>query len=229
MITKRSSKYKSSDQPAIEQMHLIAVLKRILDNTREKYISIGSIVEKLKDEGLLLIIALIALPTAIPIPTPPGLTTLTGIPLCILTAQLVYRQDRPWIPKWIANRQVKVSSFQKVISKAGSLLGKLTLLLRPRYKHFTTKSVERIVGVLAVFCSVSIALPILFGNAVPSAGVFIMTLGLLYQDGLAVLVGMLISVVGILVSTTVAVCTILYGTLAIQEVIPAGIQFLINN
>lgn len=213
----------------MSELHIITVLKKILSSTKSTYISFGNIIDQLKDEGLLFMIALISFPTAIPIPTPPGLTTLTGIPLCLLTAQLIFCQEHPWIPKWLSKRQVPVASFQKVIDKSAPFLNKLSLFLKPRYEQFTTKRVEKVVGVLALLCAISIALPILFGNAVPSAGVFIMSIGLLYKDGLAVILGMVISVIGIMVSTAVGLSMLFFGVMAIKKLLPAGLHFLFNH
>lgn len=115
---KKRSKTKTNSASFIaRELHILTVLKATLKKIRCKHISFGAIVEQLKDEGLLFMIALISFPTAIPIPTPPGLTTLIGIPLCIFTVQLIYRQERPWIPQWLARRQIQVSSFRKIIKK----------------------------------------------------------------------------------------------------------------
>jgi len=211
-------KKKASFSEGAKGPHFLCSLKGIFKKTKEKTISFGSILDQLKDEGLLFLIAVFALPSAIPIPTPPGFTTLTGLPMCFLTIQLIFRQEHPWLPKWILKKQIKRSTLHTGIEKVEPLMNKLTLLLRPRHKRFTNKTVERAVGVLAFMCSVSVALPILFGNAIPSAAVLIMALGFLYKDGLAVLLGIIIGIIGILVSTTVVVGTFYFGTAAIHKI-----------
>jgi hypothetical protein len=186
-----------------KEIHFIHSLKKMLHSCKKKHISLGQVMRGLKDEGLIFLIAVISFPTAIPVPTPPGFTTLFGVPLCILTWQMLYRLDTPWLPKWLANKTVKVSNFESMIEKAEPTFNKLTVFLKPRYKNFTTKNMEKFVGLLALICSISLALPILFGNALPSAGIFIMSMGLLYNDGLTVIIGMVVSVIGIIVATAV--------------------------
>lgn len=209
---------KSSKKPK-QDVHFIESLKEVLVHHKNELITFGDIMSKLKEEGLIFLIAMISFPTAIPVPTPPGFTTLFGIPLCILTIQMVYRLDAPWLPAWLATKKLKVSTFNKFIDRAEPVFNKLSRFLKPRYQYFTTKSMERIVGILAFLCSLSIALPILFGNAIPSAGILIMSIGLLYKDGLTVFIGMVVSVIGLIIATIVVVLVSLLGLEVLEKLI----------
>src|SRR5438128_729404 len=104
-----------------KEVHLIHSLKEILNKTSGEYISLGKIMAELKDEGLIFLLAVISFPTAIPIPTPPGLTSLFGIPLCFLTIQMIYRTDSLWLPKWLTKKRIKISMFNTFIQKAEPL------------------------------------------------------------------------------------------------------------
>ncbi len=207
----KSKKNTSTKKIVQTEIHFLASLKDLLASCKDEYISFGNIMKALKDEGLIFLIAVISFPTAIPIPTPPGFTTLFGVPLCILSAQMLYKLGAPWMPKFIADKKLKVTNFKTMINKAEPLFNKLTVLLKPRYDKFTTKHMERIIGLLALLCAVSVALPILFGNAIPSAGIFIMSIGFLYKDGLAVLIGMIVSVIGIIISGAVVLIATFLG------------------
>ena len=201
-----------------KELHFLHSLKEIFNKTKENKISFRVILEKLKDEGLLFLIALTALPSAIPVPTPPGFTTIVGLPMCFLTVQLIFRQESPWLPEWILKKQLQLSTFHKGIEKLEPIMNKLTVLLRPRYKRFTTQKMEKLVGVIAFLCSVSVALPILFGNAIPSAAVLIIALGFLYEDGLAVLLGAILGVIGIIISSSVVIFTFYFGAAALNAI-----------
>ena len=170
-----------------KELHFLHSLKEIFNNAKGTHITFRDILNNLKDEALLFLIALTALPAAFPIPTPPGFTTIVGLPMCFLTIQLIFRRDHPWLPEWILKKEIQISTFHSVIEKLEPLMNKLTVLLRPRYKRFATKKMERIAGIVAFLCSISVTLPILFGNAVPSAAVLIIAMGFLYEDGLAVM------------------------------------------
>lgn len=216
----KKTKNNSQEKDLKNNLSFIQSLKDMASNAKEDKISLGQILSYLKDEGLIFLIAVISLPTSLPIPTPPGFTTILGIPLCLLTVQMIYRLDTPWLPNWLAKREIKISTFQSFIAKAEPLFLKLTYFIKPnRYTKFTTKSVERVVGFLAFLCSISITLPIIFGNFVPSFAISIMTIGLLYKDGVVVLLGMITSVIGLIIATAVVFFITLLGLEAFEKIV----------
>lgn len=196
---------------------ILALLKDTLAQHKGERISFGEIVDKLKDKGLALLIAVLAFPIAIPVPTPPGFTTIFGIPLCILTAQLINRSEHPWLPNWLRNKSIKIETFSNFVTKSEPFFAKFAKFFKPRYPSLLTESSERVIGILAFLCSVSVALPILFGNAVPSAAICIMALGIMYRDGLSVIIGMITAVIGLIISTTVVVVVALLGMAALEK------------
>lgn len=194
--------------------NIVEVLHNVLKRHKEKEISFQQIADLLDDHGMMLMIAVIAFPMAIPVPTPPGFTTLFGIPLCILTMQLILGHDKPKLPNFIANKKIKTETFKSFVTKAEPFFNKLSKFFKPRNKRFLSKSSEKIMAVLAFLCSISVALPILFGNAIPCAAILIMSLGMLYQDGLVVLIGMVTAIVGLTIASTVVFLFFWLGKIA---------------
>lgn len=197
--------------------NILDILHKLLKNHKKQNISFGEIMESLEDQGLMLFIAIVAFPMALPIPTPPGFTTLFGVPLCILTMQLILNKKKPWLPEFISKKQIKTESFINLISKAEPILKKMSRFFKPRQKKFLSKSSEKIMGVLAFLCAVSLALPILFGNAIPSAAILIMSLGMLYQDGLVVVIGMVVSIIGLTIASSVVFLFFWLGKIAFMK------------
>jgi hypothetical protein len=196
---------------------IIGLLHDVLSQHKGAEISFGEIVDKLKDKGLALLIAIISFPVALPIPTPPGFTTIFGVPMCILSAQMIFRLEHPWLPQWLRNKTIKIETFRGFVVRSEPFFNKLSKFLKPRMTTVLTESSERIMGILALLCSISVALPILFGNAVPSAAVFVMALSIMYKDGLVAIIGMIMAVVGLIISTTVIVIVTLIGLAALDE------------
>lgn len=201
---------------------LFQVLRNTLDSSKSKTISLGEIMLHLKNEGLVFLVLIVALPISIPIPTPPGFTTLFGIPLCLLTFQMIYKPNSVWLPKWLANKRIDIASFRHFVDKAEPWFLKATRFVKPRHPRFTTISFEKIVGVLALLSSIVIALPILFANAIPSISIVVMSVGLLYRDGITVLIGMIISMIGLLIAVAVVTVISFFGL----EVLHKFIEYL---
>ncbi len=224
MVKKNNSTAKKTKStPKKREVHFIHSLRDVLKKHKGETITFGDIMASLKEEGLIFLIAIVSFPTAIPVPTPPGFTTLFGIPLCVLTFQMIYNLESPWLPQWLASKRIKVETFKGFVDKAEPVFSKLSGFLKPRYLHFTTRSSERIIGVLAFICSVSITLPILFGNAIPSMGILIMSVGLLYQDGFVAFIGMIVSVAGIIIASTVVFVMSFFGLQFFHKMIDSQI------
>lgn len=180
------------------------LLLELVDKTKDKeVISLGEINNHLSECGFAILMILFAFPMAIPLPYPPGFTTVLGIPLFIFSIQMIMKMDKPFLPHWISKREIKVSHLCFAIEKSTKYFLKAEKVLKPRLPYFSSYSGERLIGVMSLLCSVSVILPIMFGNAIPSAGICIMALGLLSKDGVVIIVGTIVSVIGLFVSAMV--------------------------
>ena len=111
--------------------------------------------------------------------------------------------SKPLLPKWIAKKNIKTSHLIFAIEKSAKYFLKAEKILRPRFPYFSSDAGERIIGVMSLLCSISIVLPIMFVNAVPSAGILIMALGLLGKDGSVIIIGIIVSIIGLFIATMV--------------------------
>ena len=210
------------------------LLKELADTKRNtETISLGEINDFLSERGFAILMILFSFPTAIPIPTPPGFTTLLGIPLLFFSMQMILGMSKPFLPEWISKRTIKTSHLIFAIDKSAKYFLKLETFLRPRLLYFSSLTGEKIIGIFAFLCAVSIALPIILGNAIPSAGIFIMALGLLGRDGIVIIIGFVVSIIGLCVASVVAyilVYSLLYGAKMLSGSFLGDIyQFLISH
>lgn len=194
-----------------KQIPASQLLQELADSKREsKHISLGEINESLSERGFAILMILFSFPMAIPLPYPPGFTTLLGIPLLLFSIQMIIGMNKPSLPHWVANRKITTSHLMFAVDKSAKYFLKLEKLLKPRLPYFSSDIGERIIGVVSFLCAISIALPIMFGNAVPSAGIFIMSLGLLGKDGVVIISGIITSIIGLFIAFLV-VCLFFFG------------------
>lgn len=133
-----------------------------------------------------------ALPEALPLPVA-GMSAIIGIPLILVSAQLLLGFSSPWLPKWIANRSIKRKDFEKIVYKVLPYLEKVEKVIRPRWQFFTTRKVERLLGLLLLLLGIIIALPIPLGNMLPAIAIVVICLGMIEKDGAAVVLGVAIA------------------------------------
>lgn len=176
----------------------------VVENKKET-MTVGEIKNALHERGFGILMAIAALPICLPIPVPPGYTTLFSIPLFIFSIQMILGMRAPWLPDWIEKKQIKQSSLEKIIAKANPWLKKIEHRMQPRMTYISVHTWERIIGIFSFVFAVSITLPLPLTNFLPGWGTLVMSLGLLNKDGLTILVGMIIGTVGIGITMIVLV------------------------
>lgn len=179
----------------------------VVQNTNET-ISVDQIKNSLHERGFGVLLAIAALPLCLPIPVPPGYTTFFSFPLFIFSVQMMWGMKAPWIPKWLAEKQIQKANLEKLVEKATPWLRKIESYLHPRLTYISVHAWERIIGIFAFIFSVSIALPIPLTNFPPGWGILIMSLGLLSKDGLTIIIGMIVGTIG--VGITLVILTFLW-------------------
>lgn len=122
----------------------------------------------------------------------PGSTTILGIPLLLFSAQLAFRGDQLWMPKWALKRSIERATYRGAVARALPALRKVERLTRPRLSIMTSEVSEVLIGVVSCLLCIILILPIWGGNLVPALIVSTFGFGLMQRDGALVLVGWLL-------------------------------------
>ena len=154
-------------------------------------ISIGDIRDTLGKRSFAPLLVLFAAFNMLPLP--PGASAVLGLPLLIVAAQMAFGSNRAWLPSFITQRSLSAEQFRTVTDWVIPRLIRLEEVVRPRYWPFWRKRGDRVIGIIALILSVSITLPIPFGNWLPAFATALLGLALSERDGILFAVG---SVVG---------------------------------
>lgn len=172
---------------------------------KKESMTVGEIKNALHERGFGILLAIAAIPICLPVPVPPGYTTIFSIPLFIFSIQMVLGMQVPWLPAWIEKKSIKRESLEKIIAKANPWLKKIEHRMQPRMTYISVHTWERIIGIFAFVFALSISLPIPLTNFPPGWGILVMSLGLLNRDGVTILIGMIIGTIGIGITMIVLV------------------------
>lgn len=167
-------------------------------------ISIGDIRDTLGKRSFAPLLVLFAAFNMLPLP--PGASAVLGLPLLIVAAQMAFGSNRAWLPDFITQRSLSADQFRTVTDWVIPRLIRLEQVVRPRYWPFWRKRGDRVIGIIALVLSVSITLPIPFGNWLPAFATALLGLALSERDGILFAVG---SVVG--VASLAVVCAVVGG------------------
>jgi hypothetical protein len=167
------------------------IIARLAREGQGDKISVGQLLEALKDRGFGVLIILFALPNAI-IP----LAWVLGAPILIFAVQLVLGQPKPWLPQIMSRQTVTRETFTKLSNYVVRYLSTMERWLKPRFSWLTSKGMERVIGLWLVFLTLVLLVPVPFGNALPAFAITIVAAGLIEKDGGAIIVGSLIGLAG---------------------------------
>lgn len=155
---------------------------------RHEDTTIGALVDSLGERAFGALMFIFAVPNAIP--TPPGTSAILGLPLVILTWQVMMGRQTLWLPQAVRQRKISRDMLQSFVTKVTPIMGKLERILKPRLGFLVTSNLaERVIGFITFMLAVILFLPIPFGNIPPALAVSCIALGLAERDGLAVMVG----------------------------------------
>ena len=163
-----------------------------------EHIVVGSLMLAAGDRAFGGLLFLFALPNVLP--TPPGMSSVLGVPLILLSVQLAFGRRTPWLPGVIAHRSLKHADFVRLVERMLPLLRRLERVLKPRLALLTTPLVERLIGVLCLVLAIVLVLPIPFANIPTAAAICVLALALLASDGVGLLIGLGLSIVSLLIA-----------------------------
>jgi hypothetical protein len=173
--------------------HLSKELQELLEGLGGKDITIGGLLDHIGDRGFGLLLLVLALPAALPIPAP-GYATPFGVLMVILGAQMVVGRAAPVIPPFFAKRTVRHGILKFSIENGHLPLKVVEFLIRPRLRAISrNRAFRSAVGLIIVMMAAFMSLPIPLTNTAPSFVIFVLAAGLLEEDGLMLLAGLLLA------------------------------------
>lgn len=180
---------------------------RLLANTHPKdvHVSLDEILTTLGSGSFAIVLIVLATPAGLPFPAPWGITQLFSLLIMLVSLQVAIGRHHLWLPGWMKRRRIKGSLLHILADKGGALLQKIEALVKPRFPWMHSWAMQRITGLLCALCAVSAALPIPLTNTLPSAGIVLMAMAMMEHDGLLLLAGVAVGMVGLALSTAVLV------------------------
>ncbi len=176
-------------------------------------LSLHHVLQQLKTASFGFLLALVSLPSALPIPAP-GLSVPLGVLIIILSAQLLWGRKTVWIPKKWRHASFNTATHQPHVNTMLKFVRFFEWFIRPRLSFIYLIGLPVLVIVM-LLCGVSMLIPIPGTNTLPAFGVFLIGLGMIEKDGLAAMVGLLFAVAGLALSVLV----LWFGTEAVGMVV----------
>lgn len=178
-------------QPApVRRLPLSAILRRLAAEAGRERVSVKDLFAALGDRALAALLFVFAVPNVVP--SPPGLSTVLGVPLLFLSGQMLLGRAA-WLPAFVARRSMAREDFEALVSRMLPWLERAEKLLKPRFSGLALPPMEYLVGLVCLILAVILVLPIPLGNIPPAFAIALMALGVLERDGVWVLAGLAVT------------------------------------
>ncbi len=178
--------------------------------------SVGDLVDRIGDRGFGLLLMVLALPAALPLPAP-GYATPFGVLMALGGFQLLVGRQTPWMPERFRGRTVSYRLLAFSLEKGAGLLRLVEFLVRPRLGSLARNRLFlSAVAVIIIAMSCSMILPIPLTNTAPSFVIFCLAAGILEEDGLALLAGVLLAPIAAAISIAALWFVVTEGVEAVE-------------
>jgi len=168
---------------------LSELLDRLVHDGDSERIVFGSLLEAVSERAFGALILVFAIPAVI-VGIIPGISTLLGLPLLLLSVQLTIGSPRPWLPRSVSARSWERRAFARIVATVRPGLQRFEKLLKPRLLFLTSTWAERGIGLCCLIAAALVFLPIPFGNLLPALALCAFGLALIERDGVLVLLGL---------------------------------------
>lgn len=210
-LMNRDERQQGDAHPAPTAKTLSEDLKSVLEHADGRAITIGEVVQVLGHRGMAVMLVILCIPFLVPIPTM-GLSAPAGAAVA-LYGVAVALNVRPWLPGFIARRQISHASLERIVGTGVRLSARAERLLKPRLKFMTWPGINILIGISLIFLGFFMALPLPIPgtNSAPAFGILLLLLGLVERDGLFVLAGQVVALLLLGVSAVVVYFLVVYG------------------
>lgn len=159
---------------------------------RSSHVTFRDLFSKLKGKGAAFLLILFSIPFCAAIPLP-GLSTILGFLIAFLGIRITFGQ-KMWWPKWILNKKIASRKVNRIIRTTIKVMKKfhhlfsarLTILSKNRFFHSFNGV---LVFLFAILLAIPVPIPLM--NLFTALPIFFIGLGLLYDDGVCILISYL--------------------------------------
>ena len=167
-------------------------INHMLSQVKADTISVRELMALMGEQGLLMLCALMTLPFLFPVSIP-GVSTVFGAAILLIGVAISLNR-LPWLPAFVADRQLDWHKLQPVLQRGVRVLNKLDRYLKPQRLVVLSQSavMNRINGLALIFAAVLLMMPlglVPFSNTLPAVAILFLAVGISQRDGAVVAAG----------------------------------------
>ena len=188
-------------QPPQDPPRRLSTVLRELAASTDGPLSVAAIRDALGDRSfaaMLIVCGAINL-----LPLPPGTSVILGIPLAIVSAQMVLSRQTVWLPRYVLSKSLAREKVDYAISRLVPRLERLERFIKPRYWPLSRGQADRMLGLAIFVLAIAVILPVPLGNWLPAFAATLLALALSERDGVLLGIGAAVGVISLVIIVAV--------------------------
>ncbi len=155
------------------------------------------------------LLLLLAMPCLLPVP---GVGAVLGLGMAALAVAMWRGHCAPFLPQRVAELELPRHWAQRVLVGLASAYVLAGRHARARLSHLAVSGRRSATALAVGLMAAIIVMPIPFGNLLPAVALVFIGLGLVFRDGVAVILGLLMSGVALVATTGVLLMAWVWGS-----------------
>ena len=178
---------------------VVAELEKAAEKTKGDVVEVGTLIDALDHRGYGPALAILPLIELTPLGGIPGFPTLLALTLAIITVRLLMGYEHFWAPGWLRRRKLKSERVIRSMEWLKPLSLRIDATLHERLSRFAGSTGQR-AACIVILCLLLTVPPlelVPFATSGPMIVIAIFGLGLLFRDGLMMLLGFIGAVIAV--------------------------------
>lgn len=178
-------------------LHELQILKGLAS---AEEVTLGKVIEILAGKGHAILIILFCLPFCQPIQIP-GFSTPFGLLIALIGMRIAFGHS-PWLPQWILNKKISSHTLNKILDVGIKVAKGLKKFLKTRQTwliHTPTFHIAHGLTIAVLGILLALPLPIPLSNLLAGWPLLAFGLGLLEEDGIAIIVAYVLAGIALIV------------------------------
>ena len=164
-----------------------ALIDHLAEGDPDEAMTLGDLLDQFKERSFGLFLLIVLLPTFIPIPV--GVGAVSGGLAALIGVQFLARLSHPWLPGFVARREIHRHRIISFRNRMGRWLGRLERLTRPRMPAIVEHPLAHaFTGFMLVVLGVLLVLPLPLTNYPFGLILLAFSFALIERDGLLLLI-----------------------------------------
>ena len=198
-------------------LSLGATLKDLLITDGESGLSLHEVTEAVGEKGFGLVLIVLSLPSALPIPAP-GYSTPFGLAIGLVALQMLLGRETVWLPERLGRARIKPRIAETMLGTASKILGKVERFIHPRQQWIRGRFGQAALAVAVSLMAALMVLPIPLTNTAPAMVIFMIGVGLSEEDGLLALGAFFVGCLAVLLYGAIIYLVLTQGIEAIEPI-----------